>query len=60
MSIAWRPDQMQGLHAFQNDGLSKKNLGLCVSECVCVCVCVSVCLCAGGGTDNVDMVVGIC
>ena len=56
MSIAWRPDQMQGLHAFQNDGLSKKNLGLCVSECVCVCVC----LCAGGGTDNVDMVVGIC
>lgn len=29
---------MQGLHAFQNDGLSKKNLGLCVSECVCVCV----------------------
>ena len=58
MSIAWRPDQMQGLHAFQNDGLSKKNLGLCVSECVCVCVCV--CLCAGGGTDNVDMVVGIC
>ena len=51
---------MQGLHAFQNDGLSKKNLGLCVSEYVCVCVCVSVCLCAGGGTDNVDMVVGIC
>ena len=51
---------MQGLHAFQNDGLSKKNLGLCVSECVCVCVCVSVCLCAGGGTDNVDMVVVIC
>ena len=51
---------MQGLHAFQNDGLSKKKkkLGLCVSEWLCVCVCV--CLCAGGGTDNVDMVVDVC